>query len=148
MENKFNVDRDFEFWSNELTKDERKNLEMLVFNEKDLCTDFEWLHYDMYVENDAMSGNKHQLAFYNNSCIWQLDYTAFESGNMKLQCVYAPSEDAYSDSFDEMCDILCSDPSMDERIIEHTIYKAKERVLFVEHFYLDDDDTNEIKLDI
>lgn len=155
MENKFSANNDFEFWSKDLTKDERNSLETLVFNERDLCTDFEWLHYDMYVENESLSGHKHQLAFYNNNCLWQLEYTAFESGNMKLQCVYAPSEDAYSDSFDEICDLLCNfadnnDDYLtdDNYIIEHINYKSKERVFFVEHFYIDDENDNEIQLDI
>lgn len=137
MEKNFDVNTNFELWSKELTNEEKKSLCSSVFNDKDLSTDFEWLHYDNYVENDDMVGNKHQLSFYNNNCLWQLDYTAYESGTMTLRCVYSPSDQAYEKSFNDICELLCGD-SFSDWLIQHTTYNCDERNFIVEYFYIDE----------
>lgn len=137
MEKKFNANTDFELWSKELTDGEKKRLCSSVFNDKDLSSDFEWLHYDNYVENDDMVGNKHQLAFYNSNCLWQLDYTAYESGTMALRCLYFPSNQAYEKSFNDISELLCGEPFSDW-LIQHTTYNCDGRNFIVEYLYIDE----------
>lgn len=139
MEKKFDLHTDFEFWSKELTSEEMGKLCPSVFNEKDLTTDFEWVHYDNYVENNELVGNYHQLAFYNNHCLWQLTYIANESGEMTLQCLYSPNDEAFGYSFDEICDLLCDESvSEDSNLIECVTYKSNERKFIVGYFYIDE----------
>lgn len=129
---------DIDFWSRELTEEEKKNLDLMVFDDKDLCTDFDWLHFDNYVENNNKQGKEHQIAFYNNNCLWQLNYT-YGCGGMSLQCVYSPNEQVYNESYEAMKDLLCECSVDEDYPVVHTIYKKKERLFLVEHFAIDID---------
>lgn len=139
MDKRFDSHTNFEFWSKELTAEEIDKLCQSLFNEKDLTTDFEWLHYDNYVENNELAGNYHQLAFYNNHCLWQLTYVANESGEMTLQCLYFPNDEAFSCSFNELTDLLCDKSvSEDNNLIEYVTYESNERKFIVDHYYIDE----------
>lgn len=139
MEKKFDLHNDFEFWSKELTEDEKTKLRQCSFDDKDLSTDFEWLHFDNYVEDNELTGVSHRVAFYNNNCLWLLCYSYSVSGKMTLQCVYSPSDEAFEKSFNEISKLLCDEEvSENSTIFEHAIYNCKERIFFVAYYYIDE----------
>ena len=139
MEKKFDSHKDFEFWSKELTSEEMAKLSPCSFDDKDLSTDFEWLHFDNYVEDNEQTGILHRIAFYNNNCLWQLCYSYNVSGMMSVQCVYSPSDEMFEKSFNEISKLIC-DESVSENsdIFEHAIYNSKERIFFVGYHYIDE----------
>lgn len=139
MEKKFDLHNDFEFWSKELTSDEKAKLSPCSFDDKDLSTDFEWLHFDNYVEDSEQTGILHTLAFYNNNCLWQLSYSYNVSGKMTLRCVYSPNDELFEKSFNEIAKLICDERvSENSEIFEHAIYNCKERIFFVTYYYINE----------
>lgn len=118
-----------EFWSKELTAEQKSKLIAMHLDDKDILTDFDWLHYDEYVENSGTSGKSHQLAFYNNGCLWQLSYS-FGGIDFTLECVYEPSEEKSKKSFEDIKDLLLADTSL----IVHIQFKENNHNIRVAYY--------------
>ena len=102
-----------DYWSKELTRKQKANLVVMPLNDKDITTDFEFLHHDNYVENDKLSGEKHQIAFYHKNCLWQIEYT-FDGELFTLRCVYEPNEETFNKSYESIKEILFECTTEDE----------------------------------
>ena len=101
------------YWSKELTEEQKANLVVMPLNDKDIVTDFDYLHYDNYVENDELRGKVHQIAFYKDNCLWQIEYT-FGYNIFTLRCVYEPNEEAFNKSCESIKEILFECTTEDE----------------------------------
>lgn len=116
-------------WSKELTIEQKSKLIAMHLDDKDILTDFDWLHYDEYVENSGTSGKSHQLAFYNNDCLWQLTYS-FGGVYFRLECVFEPSEEEFKKSFEDIKDLLLGDTNQ----IVHIWAKENNHILKVAYY--------------
>ena len=78
-------------------------------NEKDVCSDFDWLTDD-FVEEDFLSTKKHRLLFWNHGCTCMLRYTMYtnffdvvvlsdEGGNLEM------AKDDLKQRMAEACDL-------------------------------------------
>lgn len=118
-----------EFWSKELTTEQKSKLRVMYLDDKDILTDFDWLHYDEYLENSGTIGKSHQLVFYNNGCLWQLSYS-FGGIDFTLECVYEPSEEKFKNSFELIKDLLLADTSL----IVHIQFKENYHFIRVAYY--------------
>lgn len=117
------------YWSKELTEEQKQKLNSMHLDDEDITTDFDWLHYDNYVENYDTDKKTHQLAFYNNDCLWQLTYF-FGGAYFRLECVFEPSEEKFKKSFEDIKDLLLGDSNQ----IVHIWTKENNHILKVAYY--------------
>lgn len=125
-----------DLWSKELSSDEKKSMNVMRLNDKDILTDFEFLHDDNFVEVE--SENVNRIAFYNNNCLWQILY-AFNDSSFSLDCLYSPTSDYFDKSFKDIKERLfaCTDNSDELSPIVHLMVREDKRVIIVTHYSLD-----------
>ena len=126
------------FWSKKLTEEQKSNLEIMLLNDKDIITDFDFLHYDNYVENEETNGKHHQIAFYHKNCLWQIEYT-FGGEMFSLKCVYEPNKEAFNNSFDSIKELLFECTTEDELSpIVHIVTSEENHFIMVEYYSICD----------
>lgn len=130
MKNNFN-----EYWSKQLTSEEKDNLEPMRLNNKDILTDFDFLHYDNYVEDEDLCGDSVQIAFYDNNCLWQIKYI-FNDEKFTLRCVYKPNKDAFRTSYQSIRSKICGCTNENEFTpIVHIITSEENKLIEVTHYF-------------
>lgn len=126
------------YCSKKLSDNEKEKLVFLHLDNKELITDFSYLHDDCYTENEPWNSDEHQIAFFNNNCLWRLRYS-FGDSFFLLNCVYEPSEIAFENSFANIKERLfaCTEDEHDTPIVSIATKKDR-RWLLVYHFALEE----------
>lgn len=107
----------------------------MALNDRDMVTDFDFLHYDNYVEDEELCGDVIQIAFYGNNCLWQI---RFICGGEKftLRCVYEPNKSAFRVSYQSIRNkIFGSTNENDFSPIVRLITSEENRLIEVTHYF-------------
>lgn len=130
MESKFT-----NFWSKNLTEEEKIKLIALLLDDKDILTDFDYLHNEEYIENEECDGKKHQIAFYNKNCLWQLNYS-FGGTYFTLECIHEQNKASFERSFNDIKERLFVCTDGEDTPIVHIVAKNDNHYLIVGYYSL------------
>ena len=97
-----------EFWNKEISNEDKIKIESLFLDDKDINTDFFFIHNDDFIEN--INGSKHEIVFFEENCVWQIVYVE-GSQHFRLECISYNNLNDCKKAFENLKDKLfqCDD---------------------------------------